>query len=177
MKSVISTCILCFCIAWPATEAQADIKQIGQPHDRAYEMPDHQPIGRPAVGSDVTETIELTIEETASGYMLFKPDAIRIEKGSVVRFVINNEGALDHEFFLGSFNEISKHEQWMRTYPEMEHDDANAVAVSSGAQAELIWEFSSMTNLEFVCLVPGHREAGMWGVILAHDHLAPKRKK
>jgi len=40
----------------------------------------------------------------------------------------------------------------------------------------LIWEFSDMTNLEFVCLIPGHREAGMWGVIIVHDHLAPKSK-
>ena len=177
MKSFISTCILCLCVAWTATASQADTKQTGMPHDRAYEMPYHQPIGGPGEKGLVTETIELTIEETASGYMLFKPDAIHIEKGSVVRFVINNQGVLDHEFFLGSFDEISKHERWMRSYPDMEHDDANAVAVSSGAQAELIWEFSSMTNLEFVCLVPGHREAGMWGVIMVHDHLAPKRKK
>lgn len=177
MKSFVVICFLSLCIAWPATALQADIKQIGQPNDLQFDMLDHQPIGRPAEGSLFTETIELTIEETASGYMLFKPDAIHIEKGSVVRFVINNQGALSHEFFLGSFDEVSKHERWMRNNPEMEHDGANAVAVSSGTQAELLWEFSSIANLEFVCLLPGHREAGMWGVIMVHDHLAPKRKK
>jgi len=25
-------------------------------------------------------------------------------------------------------------------------------------------------------LIPGHWEAGMWGVIIVHDHLAPKSK-
>jgi uncharacterized cupredoxin-like copper-binding protein len=161
----------------PATASQADPQRAHQPHDRAYEMPDHQRIGMPGESTRVTETIEVTITETDSGYMLFEPDAIHIENGSVVRFVINNSGALDHEFFLGSFDEISKHQQWMRKYPEMEHADENAVAIPSGAKRGLVWEFSSIANLEFVCLVPGHREAGMFGVIMVHDHLAPKRKK
>ncbi|KHA54191.1 copper tolerance protein [Sulfitobacter geojensis] len=106
--------------------------------------------------------------------MLFEPDAIHIESGSIVRFVISNLGALDHEFFLGSFSEVAEHKQWMRDHPDMRHDDPNAVTVQSGQSAELIWEFTDILNLEFVCLLPGHREAGMWGVIMVHDHLAPK---
>lgn len=95
--------------------------------------------------------------------MLFESDAIHIENGSVVRFNINNTGALDHEFFLGSVAEISEHQQWMRKKLDMKHEDANAIAILSGDQAELVWEFSSMTNLEFVCLIPGHRVAGIVG--------------
>ena len=175
MKFLLATYILLICSVVPVTASQAETAHDGRPHDRAYEMADHQPIGMPSKGILATETIELSISETASGYMLFEPDAIYIEKGSVVRFVINNDGALDHEFFLGSFDEVSKHEQWMQKYPYMDHDDPNAVAIPSGEQAELIWDFSTIANLEFVCLVPGHREVGMWGVIIVHDHLAPKR--
>ena len=58
----------------------------------------------------------------------------------------------------------------------MEHDDSNAITILSGKTVELIWEFSEKTNLEFACLLPGHREAGMWGVIMVHDHIAPNSK-
>lgn len=170
MNYAVSLCILCLSVALPV---QAKTTQHGAPHDRAYETPGHEAIGRPSNGASVTRTIELTLKETSSGYMLFEPDAIHIENGTVVRFKINNAGGLDHEFFLGSFAEIAEHQKWMRKYPDMKHEDANAIAISSGEQAELVWEFSSMTNLEFVCLIPGHREAGMWGVIMVHNHLAP----
>lgn len=159
-----------------ATAAHANADQVGRPHYRAYEALDHQPIGEPANGTSATEVIDVTIKETKSGYMLFQPDVIAIKTGSVVRFVIRNDGALDHEFYLGSFDEVAKHQQWMRKYPDMAHDEANSVTVPSGGQSELVWTFSSTTNLEFVCLVPGHREAGMWGVILVHDHLTSDRK-
>ena len=64
----------------------------------------------------------------------------------------------------------------MRNHPDMRHDDPNAVLIPSGESGELVWEFSEMTNLEFVCLIPGHREAGMWGVIIVHDHLSRNKK-
>lgn len=158
------------------TLAQAGSGKGQEPQSKAYELPGHEPIGKPGDVASITRTIEILIKETASGYMLFEPDAIHIEKGSVVRFAISNLGALDHEFFLGSFDEIAEHKQWMREHPDMQHDDPNAVSISSGQSGELVWQFSAMTNLEFVCLLPGHREAGMWGVIMVHDHLAPKSK-
>lgn len=156
--------------------AQADTSQSNQPHEQAYDAPGHVPIGEPGSDTQITRTVELSIIETENGKMLFEPDAIHIEKGSVVRFVIKNGGALDHEFFLGSFDEIGEHQQWMRNDPEMQHREPNSVSISSGETAVLDWNFSKMTNLEFACLVPGHREAGMWGVIIVHDHLAPTRK-
>ncbi len=158
------------------TFAQAGSGKGQEPHSRAYELPGHEPIGKPGDVASITRTVEILIKETASGYMLFEPDAIHIEKGSVVRFSVSNQGVLDHEFFLGSFDEIAEHRQWMREHPDMQHDDPNAVSIASGQSDELVWHFSAMTNLEFVCLLPGHREAGMWGVIMVHDHLAPESK-
>ena len=176
MKSLISTCAIWLVAAGVAMAAQADTVQGIKPHDRAYETPGHDPIGNPISGGTIDRTIAVNIEETPSGYMLFEPDAIRIESGSVVRFVINNSGALDHEFMLGSFAEIEKHQQWMRKFPDMEHQEENSVTIRSGDTEELVWEFSDVTNMEFVCLIPGHREAGMWGVIMVHHHLAPESK-
>lgn len=145
-----------------------------RPHDKAYDSPGHVPIGKPGAGANITRTIEVKINETQSGYMLFEPDVIHIEHGSVVRFEITNPGSMEHEFFLGSFDEIAKHEQWMRKHPDMEHDNPNSVTIPSAKTATLDWEFSDITNLEFVCLIPGHREAGMFGVIIVHDHFDPK---
>ena len=168
--------ILAFGIGISFSPQAADaVSEIGnRPHDKAYDLPDHVPIGRQGAGATVTRTIEVNINETESGYMLFEPDVIHIEHGSVVRFVINNPGSIDHEFFLGSFDEIAKHQQWMRKHPDMEHDDPNSVTIPSAKTATLDWEFSAITNLEFVCLIPGHREAGMFGVIIVHDHFGPR---
>ena len=144
------------------------------PHAQAHQVPGHDPIGEPGDVSEALRTIQIDIEETQSGYMLFKPDAIHIEHGTVVRFSITNSGTMDHEFFLGSFDEVQEHLNWMRKNPNMTHDSGNAVSVPPGETKELVWSFSNITNLEFVCLIPGHREAGMFGVIMVHDHLAPR---
>lgn len=169
--------ILTFGVAIGLSVMTAEVKSGAgdRPHAKAYDHPGHVPIGKPAGSGDmITRTIEVNIKETKSGYMLFEPDVVHIEHGSVVRFVINNSGALEHEFFLGSFDEIAKHQQWMRQHPDMEHDNPNAVSVPRSETATLDWNFSQITNLEFVCLLPGHREAGMFGVIIVHDHLAPR---
>ena len=176
MKALILTLTLFLTFGLTAWAAGANTGVGDQPHAQAYDHLGHVPIGKPGSGAEITRTIEIDIKETESGYMLFEPDAIHVEKGTVVRFVIRNSGALEHEFFLGSFEEIGKHQKWMRENPDMVHDDLNSVAISSGNTATLDWMFSDKTNLEFVCLIPGHREAGMWGVIIVHDHLAAKSK-
>lgn len=173
MKSLLLICFLCLSTSLPALATNAVTSHDGRPHNRAYDLPDHDPIGQPGTAASVARTIEVKINETENGYMLFEPDAIHIEHGSNVRFIIDNPGSLDHEFFLGSFEEIEKHKNWMRTHPDMKHDDANSITVRSGEVGELVWHFSSKVNLAYVCLLPGHHEAGMWGVIMVHDHLAP----
>jgi uncharacterized cupredoxin-like copper-binding protein len=176
MKTFIKICVFGLTAALLAPHADASTGKGTRPHVRAYELPGHDPIGKPGDTNLATRIIEVVIGETTAGYMLFEPDAINIERGSVVRFTIKNDGAVDHEFFLGSFEEVGKHQQWMRKHPDMEHKDPNTITIPSGETAELVWEFSDIGNLEFVCLIPGHREAGMWGVIMVHDHHAPNSK-
>ena len=176
MKPLLIICILWLFTAFPALAADASSDEDSQPHTHENTLQRPQPIGKSGNEALVDRAIAVIITETSSGYMLFDPDAIHIGKGSVVRFVIKNFGVLDHEFMLGSFNEIEEHQKWMHLHPEEKHENANAVAVPSGETAELVWQFLSETNLEFVCLIPGHREAGMWGVIMVHHHLAPEPK-
>jgi len=177
MNFGVLTLTLAVCCTSIASGVLANTRIGDEPHAQGYDHPEHISIGKPAADSAITHTIEINIEETKSGYMLFEPDAIHIKEGSVVRFVINNFGDLDHEFFLGSFDEIAKHKQWMQKHPDMKHEGSNAVFLSRGSSETLDWEFSNKTNLEFVCLIPGHREAGMFGVIMVHDHLARDQGK
>ena len=114
MTKFLRTCTIALALMFPALSVEASSGKGQQPHARAFEVPGHDPIGEPGDGSSIDRTIEISIRETESGYMLFEPDAIQIESGSVVQFSIRNTGALDHEFFLGSFDEVAKHQQWMR---------------------------------------------------------------
>lgn len=174
MKPFLVACTLSLTLALPIWATHANTSQSEEPDAGGAEVSGDGLIGKLGDKSLVSRTIEVNIKETEAGYMLFEPSAISIQHGAVVRFIIKNNGALDHEFFLGSFAEVGEHQQWMHKHPDIEHDDSNAVKIPSGETAELVWEFSEETNLEFVCLIPGHREARMWGVIMVHDHLAPK---
>jgi len=97
--------------------------------------------------------------------MKFTPDHLDVKKGEQVHFIIQNKGALKHEFMLASVADNDKHAKLMMKYPDMEHDDPNAKSVDPGKSAEILWRFSKGGTFEFACLIPGHREAGMHGTV------------
>ena len=97
--------------------------------------------------------------------MKFTPDHLDVKKGEQVHFIIQNKGALKHEFMLASVADNDKHAKLMQKYPDMEHDDPNAKSVDPGKTAEILWRFSKGGTFEFACLIPGHREAGMHGTV------------
>ena len=49
--------------------------------------------------------------------------------------------------------------------PEMEHDDPNATRVEPKKTDEIVWNFTKLGEFEFACLIPGHRDAGMFGTV------------
>jgi uncharacterized cupredoxin-like copper-binding protein len=97
--------------------------------------------------------------------MKFTPDHLDVKKGEQIHFIIENKGALKHEFMLASVADNDKHAKLMMKYPDMEHDDPNAKSVDPGKTAEILWRFSKDGTFEFACLIPGHREAGMRGTV------------
>ncbi len=97
--------------------------------------------------------------------MSFIPDKIEVKIGQQIRFVIRNNGALKHEFMLASVQDNKKHAEVMKKFPDMEHDDPNAISVDPGKTAEILWRFTKAGTFEFACLIPGHREAGMRGSV------------
>jgi uncharacterized cupredoxin-like copper-binding protein len=119
-------------------------------------------LGKPGDPAKIDRTIEI-----ASGdNMRFSPNEIRVKRGQTIRFKVVNGGQMKHEMVLGTLAELKEHAALMRKFPEMEHDDPNAVTVEPGKTGELVWRFTRAGNFDFACLVPGHFEAGMRGRIL-----------
>ena len=125
---------------------------------------DHYSAGVPGNAKKPARTVTVVMSDS-DGTMKFAPEKLDVKKGEQVRFVIQNKGALKHEFTLASVKDNDKHAEMMKKFPDMEHDDPNAKSVDPGKTAEMVWRFTKTGTFEFACLIPGHREAGMHGSV------------
>ena len=76
-----------------------------------------------------------------------EPSRIEVRKGEQIRFVLRNVGTESHEFVLATPDENRKHEEVMKKFPNMEHDDPNAKRVAVSGTAELLWVFTKLASL------------------------------
>ncbi|WP_339765077.1 cupredoxin family protein [uncultured Hoeflea sp.] len=127
-------------------------------------------IGNPGKASEVSRTIEVIMNETDDGEMVFEPKEINVEKGETIRFMVMNKGELEHEFVLDDHEGVMEHKGLMERMPEMEHDDPNSVRLDPGMDGEVIWSFANSGPFEFACLIPGHYDSGMKGMLTVTDH-------
>jgi len=97
--------------------------------------------------------------------MRFVPDALQVRLGETVRFVVVNDGELLHEFVLGTKAANAVHAEQMLIFPNMEHDEAHMAHVAPGETGEVVWHFNRPGVFEFACLLAGHYQAGMTGVL------------
>ncbi len=118
-------------------------------------------LGKPADLKHATRTMEIVMGDS----MRYEPQRIAIKQGETIRFVVRNDGKAKHEMVLGTMAELKKHAALMLKFPEMEHDDPNAVSVEPGKTGEFAWAFTKVGTFDFACLEPGHFEAGMKGRI------------
>ncbi len=121
--------------------------------------------GEPGNPEKPARIIQVTMVET-DGKMLFLPARIEIRKGDQVKFVVRNNGKLDHEFVLASTAENLKHAEAMKANPDMAHDEPNGKQLAPGKSGQIVWKFAKAGEFEYACLIPGHREAGMTGTIV-----------
>ena len=119
------------------------------------------PFGRQGDPKKATRT--LTVDMTDN--MRFTPDSIEVRQGETIRFVHTNNGAVMHEFVLGTKAELDEHAALMKKFPGMEHDEPYMAHVAPGASAELVWRFNRPGRFDFACLIAGHYQAGMVGRI------------
>lgn len=82
-----------------------------------------------------------------------------------MRLVIKNVGQIKHELSLGTEAELLEHLELMKKFPDMEHDEPSKVTLDPGKQGEIVWQFTKAGTVNFACLIPGHYEAGMRGVV------------
>jgi len=120
--------------------------------------------GEPGDPEKPSRAIKVIMQEH-DGKMLFAPNHVEIQKGEQIKFELYNSGELDHEFVLATAQENQKHAEAMKMNPEMEHHDPNAARVPPKKTDEIVWNFTKSGDFEFACLIPGHRDAGMFGTV------------
>lgn len=121
--------------------------------------------GEPGDRKKPARAVLITMRE-GDGKMMFIPNRIEVRKGEQIRFMLRNNGELDHEFVLATAEENAKHAEEMKKYPDMEHDDPNGRRLKPKGTAEIVWRFTKPGEFQFGCLIPGHPEAGMVGSVV-----------
>ena len=124
-------------------------------------------IGMPA-DDHHARIVKVSMKETDDGDMIFEPSVLSFKSGETIRIKITNDGEQVHEFVMDTVEANVEHKAMMERFPEMEHDDPNAVRLESGASGEIVWTFSNAGTFEFACLIPGHYESGMHGPLVVN---------
>jgi uncharacterized cupredoxin-like copper-binding protein len=123
---------------------------------------DVHPWGQEGDPRKAKRTVTVDMADT----MRFSPAQIKVKRGETVRFVVRNSGKLVHEMVIGTQEELAKHAELMRKFPEMEHEAPYMAHVKPGTTEEMTWTFSKPGTFHYGCLEPGHWEAGMKGSIV-----------
>jgi uncharacterized cupredoxin-like copper-binding protein len=118
--------------------------------------------GQPGSPAQATRSVDISMSDS----MRFAPARFTFREGETVRFVVHNRGVVDHELVIGNERALLEHAKAMRDSPDMDHVDANMVRVKPGAQGEITWTFDRPGHFGIACLVPGHYEAGMKGLVV-----------
>lgn len=121
--------------------------------------------GKPGKAAKASRTVKISMKETDDGKMVYEPSQIVAKKGETIRIVVTNTGETDHEFVLDEMAKNAEHKALMEKFPEMEHDDPNAIRLAPGKSGEIVWTFTKAGDFEFACLIPGHYESGMHGPV------------
>lgn len=118
--------------------------------------------GRQGDPSKVTRTVTIAMNDN----MRFTPSVLTVKRGETLRLSIVNKGKVLHELVLGTGDELRKHAELMKRFPDMEHDEPQMAHVQAGKRGEIIWQFTQAGEFQFACLLPGHFEAGMVGTVI-----------
>jgi uncharacterized cupredoxin-like copper-binding protein len=110
-----------------------------------------------------TVEILMTDEGAKMGYA---PDRLEVKRGEQVKFVLKNVGVVDHEFLIDTKQNNAKHKLEMEKNPDLEHEEPNGARLKPGTTREILWRFTKAGTFEFACLLPGHYELGMKGIVV-----------
>jgi len=93
-------------------------------------------------------------------YSKFSTNEIRVRTGTTVRFVIDNQDPINHEFIVGDASVHARHERGTeQAHPPVPGE----VSVAPGDDGLTIYRFDEPGRYEFACHLPGHLAFGMKG--------------
>jgi uncharacterized cupredoxin-like copper-binding protein len=121
-----------------------------------------------ACGNDVgsgTEAEPRTIEVSALDELAFDPETIEVGAGETVRFVVTNDGELEHEFVVGDADMQEMAEQEMAEGMGDHMDAMASLMLEPGETADTVVTFEEAGELLYACHVEGHYDGGMVGTI------------
>ena len=134
-------------------------------HSHGHDHGESFSAGEPGNPKKPSKIVQVTMGET-DGKMLFIPARLEVRKGDQVKFVLRNNGELEHEFVLASTADNLEHAEEMKKHPDMAHEEPNGRQLAPKKTGEIVWKFTKAGEFEYACLIPGHREAGMTGTIV-----------
>lgn len=108
------------------------------------------------------------VKVVMSDAMRFAPDPITVKAGEEVTFLVTNEGAITHEFFVGTEAEQVDHAAEMAA-GGMSHGHDNALSLQAGETGSLTMTFADAGPLLIGCHEPGHYDAGMKATLTVVD--------
>lgn len=92
----------------------------------------------------------------------FALEPLRVQEGTLVEFVVQNDDPIDHELVVGDDQVHQQHEAGTeRRHPPVPGE----VSVAPGARAMTFYEFSEPGTIVYACHLPGHLAYGMQGTI------------
>ena len=115
---------------------------------------------------DESAEVDVTIEVTMTEFE-FEPASFEVSAGQTVKFVVKNDGVVEHEFRASNEHRIEEHIEAGHEDHDNEsghHEGGDIVLlVQPGETEELIITFPDDMSMytEIACLIPGHYEAGM----------------
>ena len=120
------------------------------------------PWGREGDPAKASRTIAIDMSDA----LRFTPSRVKVTQGETVRFIAANSGKLMHEMVIGTEEELRRHAEMMKKFPGMKHQEPYMAHVSPGKRGTIAWTFTEPGTFMFGCLVPGHWDGGMKGLIV-----------
>lgn len=139
------------------------------------------PVGTPVATEDTHEDDaddheELTLFDEAAVMTIpvemqdieFVPETITVSAGEVVEFMLDNTGALPHDFTIQEIDADHAYHQGGVVEGHNDHGDEYGMhhALEGGDALTMRVRVHEPGEYEFWCTVPGHREAGMIGTLI-----------
>ncbi len=102
--------------------------------------------------------VEVSMKDNA-----FDPNSLSVKSGETVTFKFTNDGALDHDAFIGDTDAQQEHGESMDSGDMEGHnmDDGDALLLEPGKSGEITHTFEDAGEVLIGCHQPGHYEAGM----------------